>query len=94
LRVASFFFGKIKYFVKYMSAGAVVDLILNDGPTDRLKFVASDTSRGQNQGSKRATLQGNKGLSQQKRNSKHVIGNALISNALISNGSAILRYTT
>jgi hypothetical protein len=30
-------------------------------------MTSSDTSRGQNQGSKPATLQGNKGLSQQKR---------------------------
>jgi hypothetical protein len=48
-----------------MSAGGVVKIFLNDGTIDRLKLV--DTSRGQNQGSKRDNLQSYKGLGQFKR---------------------------
>lgn len=58
MRVASFFFGKIKIFCKNMSAGAIFKIFLNDGLSERLTLIASDTSRGQNQGSKPATLQG------------------------------------
>lgn len=41
-----------------MSAGAIFKIFLNDGLSERLTLIASDTSRGQNQGSKPATLQG------------------------------------